>query len=88
MILSGSWGRQHPVCSVNMCVIEFDFLLRSQVLAWGGVRTAALWDVGHCTLVEVDRRFRGAYCLHYQAILALTVVVRISETSALHPTKL
>jgi hypothetical protein len=23
----------------------------------------ALWDIAPCSLVEVDRRFRGAYCL-------------------------
>jgi hypothetical protein len=26
----------------------------------------AFWDVAPCSLVGVDRRFRGAYCLHYQ----------------------
>jgi hypothetical protein len=25
-----------------------------------------LWDVAPCSLVEIDRRFRGAYCLHHQ----------------------
>jgi hypothetical protein len=24
------------------------------------------WDVAPCSHVEVDRRFRGAYCLHHQ----------------------
>jgi hypothetical protein len=24
----------------------------------------ALWDIAPYSLVEVDRRFRGAYCLH------------------------
>jgi hypothetical protein len=24
------------------------------------------WDVAPCSVVEIDRRFRGAYCLHYQ----------------------
>jgi hypothetical protein len=24
----------------------------------------AFWDTGPCSLVEEDRRFRGAYCLH------------------------
>jgi hypothetical protein len=26
-----------------------------------------VWDVAPCGLVEINRRFRGAYCLHYQA---------------------
>jgi hypothetical protein len=28
--------------------------------------TKAFWDTAQCSIVEVDRRFRGAYCLHYQ----------------------
>jgi hypothetical protein len=24
------------------------------------------WDVAPCSLVEIDRSFRGAYCLHHQ----------------------
>jgi hypothetical protein len=27
---------------------------------------AAFWDVAPCSLVEVDQRFRGAYCIHHQ----------------------
>jgi hypothetical protein len=26
---------------------------------------AAFWDIARCSLVEVDRRFRGAYYLHH-----------------------
>jgi hypothetical protein len=25
----------------------------------------AFWDTASCSLVEVDRRFRGTYCLHH-----------------------
>jgi hypothetical protein len=28
-------------------------------------------DVAPCSLVEVYRRFRGAYCLHHQSLIAL-----------------
>jgi hypothetical protein len=24
------------------------------------------WDVAPCSLIEIDRRFRDAYCLHHQ----------------------
>jgi hypothetical protein len=27
------------------------------------MKTTAFWDIAPCSLVEVDRRFRGAYCL-------------------------
>jgi hypothetical protein len=30
-------------------------------------KTTALWDVTPCILVEVDRRFRGAYCLNHHS---------------------
>jgi len=36
----------------------------------------SLWDIALCSL-EVDRRFRGAYCLHYQGD-------KTSSTSRLH----
>jgi hypothetical protein len=26
----------------------------------------AFWDTAPCGLVELDRRFRGAYCLHHR----------------------
>jgi hypothetical protein len=26
----------------------------------------AFWNIALCSLVEVDRRFKGAYCLHHQ----------------------
>jgi hypothetical protein len=27
-----------------------------------------VWDVAPCSLVEVDRRFIGAYCLHHDRL--------------------
>jgi hypothetical protein len=27
---------------------------------------AVVWDVAPCDLVDIDQRFRGAYCLHNQ----------------------
>jgi hypothetical protein len=37
------------------------------------------WDVAPCSHVEVDRRFRGAYCLHHQGD---ELFIRTSEPSA------
>jgi hypothetical protein len=28
------------------------------------MKMTAVWDIALCILVEVDRRFTGAYCLH------------------------
>jgi hypothetical protein len=40
------------------------------------MKITAFWNIVHCSLFEVDRRFRGAYCLHRPFI-----TVRTSETS-------
>jgi hypothetical protein len=31
------------------------------------MRTSVFWDAAPCSLVDINRRFRGAYCLHRQA---------------------
>jgi hypothetical protein len=28
-------------------------------------KMAVFWEVAPCNLVEIDRRFKGAYCLHH-----------------------
>jgi hypothetical protein len=40
----------------------------------------AFWEKAPRSLVEVDRRFRRAYCLHHQGAI-LTEAPRTSETS-------
>jgi hypothetical protein len=30
------------------------------------LRVAFFWDVAPCSVVEIDRRFRDAYCLHHE----------------------
>jgi hypothetical protein len=30
------------------------------------MKMTAFWDIAPCSLIEVDRHFRGAYCLHHQ----------------------
>jgi hypothetical protein len=46
----------------------FVYLLHSRLLLANKVRlqTTAFLDIASCTLVEAERRFRGAYCLHLQ----------------------
>jgi hypothetical protein len=31
------------------------------------MKMAVFWDIAPCSLVDTDRRFRGAYCLHYHS---------------------
>jgi hypothetical protein len=40
--------------------------VRFQVLTAASMKIRAFWDMAPCSLVAVDRRFRGAYCLHHQ----------------------
>jgi hypothetical protein len=40
--------------------------VRNQVLTAASMKITIFWDVAPCSLVEVYRRFRGAFCLHYQ----------------------
>jgi hypothetical protein len=37
-----------------------------QVLTAASMKFRVFWDVAPCSHVDVDRRFRGAYCLHHQ----------------------
>jgi hypothetical protein len=39
------------------------------------------WYVAPCSLEEIDRHFRGAYCLHHQGELLMMEAVSTSETS-------
>jgi hypothetical protein len=39
--------------------------VRFQILTAASIRMTAFWETAPYNLVEVDRRFRGAYCLHH-----------------------
>jgi hypothetical protein len=32
----------------------------------GSMKFIVFWDIAPCSHIEVDRHFRGAYCLHHQ----------------------
>jgi hypothetical protein len=40
--------------------------MRFQVLAAASMKVTVFWDVAPRSLVEINRRFKGTYCLHYQ----------------------
>jgi hypothetical protein len=50
----------------NILILHGDFMQWFQVLEAARVKTAAVWNIAPCSIVEVDRCFRDAYCLHYQ----------------------
>jgi hypothetical protein len=71
-----TWGRSTSsrLCSVVGFVIitgknlgsDTMVLVRFQVLTAESMKTTAFWDVARCSLIEVDWRFRGAYCLPHE----------------------
>jgi hypothetical protein len=48
----------------NLLTLLILFVLR---VVWPKpmAKMTPFWDAAPCSLVEVDRRFRGAYCLHH-----------------------
>jgi hypothetical protein len=48
------------------------------------MKMAVLWDVSPCSLVDIDRCFRGAYCLHHQGDIYQITRCNIREDSRLH----
>jgi hypothetical protein len=45
------------------CLPTEDFYVMLQVLTAANMNMTVFWDVAPCCLVEIDRSFRGAYCL-------------------------
>jgi hypothetical protein len=41
------------------------FWMRIQVLTAARMKMSVFWDVAPCNLIDIDRRFRGTYCLHH-----------------------
>jgi hypothetical protein len=39
---------------------------RFQILTAASMKMTIFWDVAPCSLVQIDRRFKGTYCLHHQ----------------------
>jgi hypothetical protein len=55
--------------------------VRFQVLTAAIMKFRLFWDVAHCKLVLIDRRFRGACSLHHHFIAVMMKSVLVSETS-------
>jgi hypothetical protein len=45
---------------LNICDMRF------QVLMAASMKITVFWDVVLCSILETDRRFTDAYCLHHQ----------------------
>jgi hypothetical protein len=64
-------NRNREFCSVWLALVEANMVT---------VKIRAFWDIALCSL-GVDRRFRGAYCLHHQGALFMcaTIVTSLHE---------
>jgi hypothetical protein len=60
-------------------------IVRFQVLTAESMKFIVFWVVAPCSLVEDDRRFRGAYCLHNltntQGVISITSISGIPYSS-------
>jgi hypothetical protein len=58
--------------------------VRFQVLTAASMKLTVFWDVALCSLVEVYRRFRGAYSLHHQGVALIMVMMANIYQTSLH----
>jgi hypothetical protein len=49
------------------------------------LKMAVFWDAALCSLIEINRHFRGAYCLHRQGDLRVRLpsALRVSNVRGL-----
>jgi hypothetical protein len=52
-------------CYFAICIVFNDAVSSSDYI---GTKMTAFWNTAPCSLVQVDRRFRGAYCLHHRSV--------------------
>jgi hypothetical protein len=53
--------------------------MRFQVLLATSMKMVVFWVFAPCSLMDIDQRFRGVYCLHNQGALVMEAV-SCSET--------
>jgi hypothetical protein len=53
-------------CVACILILKSCLLIYFQVRPTNLLRMRAFWDIAPCSLVGVDRRFKGAYCPHHQ----------------------
>jgi hypothetical protein len=65
--------------------LRYQDCARLQVLTAPSVKMTAFWDVAPCSLMEVHRRFRGAYCIiramsdHWHGATSLKSVIFVTK---------
>jgi hypothetical protein len=57
---------EHPLCSLRFRVHKGTIGVFNLAELYQLVEISVFWDVAPYSPIEVNRRFRGAYCLHYR----------------------
>jgi hypothetical protein len=58
--------------------------VRFQVLTVANIKMTVFWEVAPCSLIEIERRFRGAYCLHRQGDVSSQLVNSSGQSPVPH----
>jgi hypothetical protein len=63
--LEQSTSQYHSQIADQTFLLTGFFLVTIQVPAAARMKITAFWDTAPSTVVEVDQRLRGSYCLHH-----------------------
>jgi hypothetical protein len=68
LTVSGSAKRVRLVMDIIKLYLSVKNIIyvRFKILTAASMKMIVFWDLAPCGLVEIDLRFRGAYCLHHQ----------------------
>jgi hypothetical protein len=57
---------------------SYNKLSHDEISSW--MKMTVFWNVAQCSLVEIDRRFRGDYCLHHQGLPSSLMIEAVSTS--------
>jgi hypothetical protein len=81
---------KYNCCSTDMSlynVVRNNVILCRLETSQNTLKTRAFWDIAQCSLAEVDRRFRRAYCLHHQGDRSSETSVSFYQTARCNNSK-
>jgi hypothetical protein len=68
----------------NFSTIYWETLCRLNPEILSLLKMTTFWSIDPCGLVEVDRRFRGNYCLYHQGDYTCKTSAHVNETTGRH----
>jgi hypothetical protein len=79
-------SHQYPVNDATNLTITKNRLtyVRFQVLTASSIKVTVFWDLASCSLIEINRSSRSAYCIHHQVPLKrrYTPVLKMHKVTA------